>query len=134
MLDLAEHFNLDTDEAIYQWDLFKTTIANQSAADQSNGPTATTKTLITMQKKDGDIYSNVLKLVAAAAVLPFSTSEVERMFSHVKRTVTILRNRTKVDKMNKLLMITQNSRYLGIGSIAKRWLARGNRRLTGTKK
>ena len=134
MLDLAEHFNLDTDEALYQWDLFKTTIANQSAADQFDGPIATTKAIITMRKTVGDIYSNVLMLAAAAAVLPLSTSEVERMFSHVKRTITILRNRTKVEKMSKLLMITQNKRYIDIGSIADRWLAKGNRRLARTKK
>ncbi|KAL3888807.1 hypothetical protein ACJMK2_001167 [Sinanodonta woodiana] len=107
IMDLAEHLKLDVDETLYQWDLFKTSIVDNSM-DLLTGPTATTKGLLKMEKTLGNIYSNILKISsAAAAVLPLSTAEVERMFSQV-----FLQNRTKVEKMNKLLMITQNNKYI----------------------
>jgi hypothetical protein len=87
-----------------------------------------------MEKTLGNIYSNILKISSAAAVLPLSTAEVERMFSQVKRTITVLRNRTKVEKMNKLLMITQNNKYIDFQVITDKWMLKGNRRLIATKK
>ncbi|KAL3891187.1 hypothetical protein ACJMK2_003450 [Sinanodonta woodiana] len=119
---LAKHLKLDTSIAVNRMDLL-------------TGPTATTKGLLKMEKTLGNIYSNILKISsAAAAVLPLSTAEVERMFSQVKRTITVLQNRTKVEKMNKFLILTQNNKYIDFQVITDKWMLKGNRRLIATKK
>ncbi|KAL3842529.1 hypothetical protein ACJMK2_020532 [Sinanodonta woodiana] len=133
IVDLAEHLKLDVDETLYQWDLFKTSIADNSM-DLLTGPTATTKGLLKMEKTLGNIYSNILKISSAAVVLPLRTAEVERMFSKVKQTITVLQNRTKVEKMNKLLMITQNNKYIYFQVITDKWMLKEKRRLIATKK
>ena len=119
ILELANFLNLDSDEALYEWNQFKTTCVDSNSS-QVNGPMAVTRLIHKLSKTTGNIFPAIAKMAATAAVLPLSTAEVERMFSDVKRTVTILRNRLTVENVQNLLMIHHNDHYLDFDNVGMR--------------
>ncbi len=82
--------------------------------DRLRGPSDVVKIITSLKKSAGDFCPNLEKIVSAAAVIPVSTAEVERVFSNVQRTVTDLRNRLQVETTNKLLLIHRCSHYLDL--------------------
>lgn len=76
---LAEHFNMDADELVLEWDRFKETVSKLDS-DMTQGPRQLMTVLYSTKATAGDCSPNLAKLLAVAAVLPLSTDEVEIVF------------------------------------------------------
>ncbi|XP_045187150.2 zinc finger protein 862-like [Mercenaria mercenaria] len=125
---LAHHFGLDIDQCLLEWDQLKNVVR-----DIDNGnidcPSSLVKTISSLKNTAGDIFPSIEKMCAAAAVLPLSTAEVERVFSDVNRTVTDIRNRLKVETTNKLLLVHKGDKYLDFERTVRLWHKQKPRRI-----
>ena len=71
-------------------------------------------------------------MIATACTLNISSAESERVFSRVKTTISIQRNRMTVRNLNRVLHIIMNGNErdnFPFSEVAKKWLALKSRRL-----
>ena len=104
---LAELFNLDEDDTLFQWNELKDVLRESDKLSDCT-PGKILKKLTESKPTLGNMYPNIVKLLKVHETLIISTSAVERVFSKVKLIVTEHRNRLKVPTTNKLLMISIN--------------------------
>lgn len=84
------------------------------------------------QKRVGDLFPNIYKLLVIAESLIVSTSAVERVFSQVQLTVTTHRNRLAVQTVSKLLTVGLNTKSvddLNLDEVVKLYIGKKNRRI-----
>ncbi|XP_067648851.1 zinc finger protein 862-like [Haliotis asinina] len=127
--ELAEHFGLDVEKTQLEWSQVKELFAEEV---DTSSPSTILKTLTSLKPQLGDLYPNIVKLLSIHATVILSTSEVERVFSHVKLIVTDHRNRLKIDNCTKLLMVSMNAKSsadIDLGKCVAKFLARKKRRL-----
>lgn len=125
---LADHYSMDLDTVMEEWDNLSNMVSEMDTT-QKTGPTAIIRIINQMKTTAGDFCPHVEKLCSIAAILPFSTAEVERVFSDVSRTVSDLRNRLNVESTHKLLMLHRNDKYLNITNAVRKWAGKKNRRI-----
>ncbi|XP_067670753.1 zinc finger protein 862-like [Haliotis asinina] len=127
--ELAEHFGLDVEKTQLEWSQVKELFAEEV---DTSSPSTILKTLTSLKPQLGDLYPNIVKLLSIRATVILSTSEVERVFSHVKLIVTEHRNRLKIDNCSKLLMVSMNAKSsadIDLRKCVAKFLARKKRRL-----
>lgn len=126
---LAELFNLDVDETLFQWNELKEIFKEEMS---SCTPGHMLRTLTEKKRTLGDIYPNMVKLLRVHESLIISTAGVERVFSRVKLIVTEHRNRLQVQTTNKLLMValnTDSEADIDFKQVVKYYLKQKNRRI-----
>ena len=104
--DIAQHFNLDSDNLSFEWTSFLNFIADTPPEQRS-----IVHSLALLKHKHlglQELYPTILKLLSVAAVLPLSTAEVERVFSQVKLIKNDHRNRLKQETLENLLHVKIN--------------------------
>ncbi|WAR10051.1 hypothetical protein MAR_035127 [Mya arenaria] len=79
IMHLAEHFKMDVDKVLYEWDRLKDAVSTLDS-EVVSGPVNLLKVFQKMKATTGDFGADVEKLCTTAAVIPVSTAEVERVF------------------------------------------------------
>lgn len=125
---LAEHFSLDQDICLEEWDSVKNVVSDLEEG-VVNGPCDLLKVFHKLEETTGNLCPNLEKICAAAAVLPISTAEVERVFSELNLVKTDLRNRLHVEKVHQLLMIHRNEQFIDYGRAVQKWHSMKKRRI-----
>lgn len=126
---LAVHFSMDEDITLYQWSEFKEFFREKL---ELCSPKYLLDTLTKAQKRVGDLFPNIYKLLVIAESLIVSTSAVERVFSQVQLTVTTHRNRLAVQTVSKLLTVGLNTKSvddLNLDEVVKLYIGKKNRRI-----
>lgn len=102
---LYENFQLNVDDTLLEW-------AQLQERFKQDKETCSFQHLFfklcSWKPNLGNIYPNLKKLIATACTLNISSAEWERVFSRVKTTISIQRNRKTVRNLNRVLHIVMN--------------------------
>jgi hypothetical protein len=126
---LCDRFGLDEDATMVEWTDFKEHFADQKDKCSLQHLLLT---LVDWRPTLGEMYPNIKKLLSVACTLCISSADCERVFSRVKSTITIQRNRMSVANLNRILHVHINGQERAdfpFDRVARKWMAMKSRRL-----
>ena len=131
MDQLADHFDLDSDDLAAEWTRLQEHLDDLPAAERSLP--SIYRLLHTVGLGLATQFPLLTRLYAVAIALPVSTAGVERVFSQLKLMKTAHRNRLKEATLQTLLKLKINCNTdmfaVCLPLAARGWLREKNRRL-----